>query len=149
LIKIILEAFPEAARRGLRREGGRLVLPLHMAIANGWPCHDLLLAAFPESAEWADPNTDLVPFQAAAASAMRQLHCLTEQHQLLEERHNGSASAYLDLGLNVAFELLRANPAAILRATPGGGEDTACGMDSSRLGTTNMERGSSQIEGMA
>lgn len=81
LIKILLEAHPASAKHMVR---GRL--PLHMAIENGWPCHDLLLSIFPKALDAPDPKTGLFPFQTAATEDVSTI------------------------SLDVTFELLRANP---------------------------------------
>jgi len=84
LVKILLSAHPASARHPF--PNGRL--PIHAAVQNGWPCHDLLLSVYPESLDIRDPVTGFVPFQAAASS--------------------GSVPG---LSLDVTFELFRANPA--------------------------------------
>lgn len=81
LVTIILQAHPISAKYLVN---GRLAL--HMAIENGWPCHDLLLAVFPEALDVPDPKTGLFPFQTAAKEGMSTT------------------------SLDVTFELLRANP---------------------------------------
>jgi hypothetical protein len=81
LVKLLLAAHPASARHTLK---GRL--PIHVAVENGWPCHDLLLSVYPEALDARDPATGFVPFQAAANS-------------------DGSG-----LSLDVTFELFRANP---------------------------------------
>lgn len=81
LVKILLQAHPDSARHTMH---GRL--PLHMAVENGWPCHDLLLAVFPEALDILDPKTELFPFQTAARA--KEQAC----------------------ALDVTYELLRANP---------------------------------------
>lgn len=82
LIKLLVEAHPASASHSFE---GRL--PLHMALENGWPCHDLLLAAYPDALDSQDVESELYPFQAAA--------------------HQVSSSP---MALDVTFELLRANP---------------------------------------
>lgn len=89
LVKILLQAHPDSARHGMY---GRL--PLHMAVENGWPCHDLLLAVFPEALDMSDPKTELFPFQTAARA--KEQPC--------------AATAFCELDLDVTYELLRANP---------------------------------------
>jgi len=79
LIKILLQAYPQSARLRVNKR-----LAIHIAVEHGWPCHDLLLAIFPEALDAPDSETELFPFQTAAAS-----------------------------GLDVTFELLRANPTHI------------------------------------
>ncbi len=81
LVKILLEAHPFSAKHSVDSR-----LALHMAIENGWPCHDLLLSVFPEALDVPDPKTELFPFQTAAKEDV--------------------STASLD----VTFELLRANP---------------------------------------
>lgn len=83
LIKTLLSAHPTSARHPAL--GGRL--PIHLAVENGWPCHDLLLSVYPEALGVPDPVTGLLPFQSAASS-----------------------HAVSDLSLDVTFELFRANP---------------------------------------
>mmetsp|Transcript_18350 Transcript_18350/g.52401 ORF Transcript_18350/g.52401 Transcript_18350/m.52401 type:complete len:260 (+) Transcript_18350:183-962(+) len=61
LVKIVLEAHPSSAKEQVRQR-----LPLHMALENGWPCHDLLLAVHPDSLGLPDPKNGLFPFQTAA-----------------------------------------------------------------------------------
>jgi hypothetical protein len=92
LCKIIIEADHLAVMHGIST--GEALYPLHMAIENGWPCHDLLLAIWPESIEIPDPRTGLLPFQAASlTSTSTQLNTTAP-----------------DLSLDITFELLLANP---------------------------------------
>lgn len=84
LTQLLLEACPTSASHRFRGK-----LPLHMAVENGWPCHDLLLAAHPESLDALDPTTELFPFQAAA-----------KHHMSFET----------PISLDMTYELLRANP---------------------------------------
>jgi len=84
LTQLLLEACSESAAH---RVNGKL--PLHMAVENGWPCHDLLLAAHPESLDALDQTTELLPFQTAA-----------KHHRSFET----------PVSLNMTYELLRANP---------------------------------------
>jgi hypothetical protein len=100
LVKILLEAHPDSARHTIH---GRL--PLHMAVENGWPCHDLLLAVFPEALDISDPKTELFPFQTAARA---------------KEQPCATAAACCEL--DVTYELLRANPTY------------ACGMEITQVG---------------
>lgn len=101
LVKILLEAHPASARYAIH---GRLAL--HMAVENGWPCHDLLLAVFPEALDISDPMTELFPFQTAAAM----------------EQSCAADASFCDL--DVTYELLRANPthAGALEITPVGAQ---------------------------
>jgi hypothetical protein len=84
LTQLLLEAHPESASQSVKGK-----LALHMAIENGWPCHDLLLSVNPEALDTPDPTTELFPFQAAA------------------KYHHTTASS---ISLDVTYELLRANP---------------------------------------
>ena len=84
LTQLLLEACPLSA--SVRFNGK---LPLHMAVENGWPCHDLVLAAHPESLDTRDTTTELYPFQTAAK---------------LHQREGNPIS------LDMTYELLRANP---------------------------------------
>jgi len=93
LIKILLQAHPQSAKY---KQDGRFAI--HMAVENGWPCHDLLLALFPEALEVPDAK-NMLPFQTAAASS--SAGCRTETSGMIS-------------GLDIAFELLRANPTQIL-----------------------------------
>jgi len=84
LMHLLLEAHPEAARVRVNDK-----LALHMATENGWPCHDLLLAIYPEALNCVDPHTKMFPFQAAARCA---------------------ANSLSPISLDVTYELLRSNP---------------------------------------
>lgn len=84
LTKILLEACPQSARYKVNKR-----LAIHMAVEKGWPCHDLLLAVYPEALNTPDSKTELFPFQTAA----------------MED--DGMA---VFSGLDITFELLRANP---------------------------------------
>jgi hypothetical protein len=95
LCKLLIKADSLAVMHGI--SVGEGLYPLHMAIENGWPCHDLLLAVWPESIELPHPKTGLLPFQAAGSSSTPSTSTATE---------NGAP----DLSLDIAFELLRANP---------------------------------------
>lgn len=90
LAKILLEAHPQSAKRWVDGQ-----LPLHMAVKNGWPCHDLLLSLFPEALDARDMQTELFPFQAAAKYHLTPL------------------------SLDIAYELLRANPSCARNMTEG------------------------------
>ena len=97
LCKVVIAGFPEATRQPMEKlRSDKHVLPLHNAIENEWPCHDLMLAVFPDSLEIADPRTGLYPFQTAAACRSDSLK------ERGEVRHQ--------MALNVTFELLRSNP---------------------------------------
>lgn len=63
LIALLLEAYPEAARLVSKAR-----LPLHVALEQGWPCHDLLFKAAPDALQTRDTKTGLYPFQIAACS---------------------------------------------------------------------------------
>lgn len=84
MVQLLLEAHPASAMHAVSNR-----LPLHLAIENSWPCHDLLLALHPEALNAQEPQTELLPFQAAA------------------KRHQFSNSS---LALDMTFDLLRANP---------------------------------------
>ena len=101
MIKILLEAYPGCVKEMV---GGRTLL--HMAVLNGWPCYDLLLALHPESLDVRDPETDLYPFQTAAISS-------TEQ----------SAVDSMGYSLDVTYELFRANPSLGRGLVEGGDEN--------------------------
>ena len=96
LLKILLEANPDSARCCF---SGRL--PLHMALENGWPCHDLLLSLFPEALNTKDPTTELYPFQSSALSELRPPKI---------PRAPSSSGPVDILDLDITYELLRANP---------------------------------------
>jgi len=78
LVKIVLEAHPTSSCQVIN---GRL--PLHLAIQNGWPCHDLLLAAYPDALNIVNPDTDLLPFQTAAVVASEPSYILDLTYELL------------------------------------------------------------------
>jgi hypothetical protein len=120
LCKIVAEADTLAVMHGVTVSGGEL-FPLHMAIENGWPCHDLLLSIWPECIEMTDPRTGLLPFQSALATS--------------------SARPETDIGLDVAFELLRANPTI----------SSTCGSANAAMmmHTSAMDIGNPTVEGKA
>jgi hypothetical protein len=89
MIKILLQAHPQSARY---KHYGRF--SIHMAVENRWPCHDLLLALFPEALELPD-CTKMLPFHTAVISS-----CKLEAPNVISS-------------VDVAFELLRANPTQI------------------------------------
>jgi hypothetical protein len=95
LCKIIIEADCLAVMHGISTD--EAVYPLHLAIENRWPCHDLLLTVWPESIEMPDPRTGLLPFQSASSTSPWSTPTWT----------NATAP---DMSLSIAFELLRANP---------------------------------------
>jgi hypothetical protein len=90
LVKTLLQVYPQAARCLLHQR-----LPIHWAVENNWPCHDLLLAVYPEALDAQDSTSELYPFQIAAAAT---LPC---------KQSSGS------MALDITFELLRANPAHV------------------------------------
>jgi hypothetical protein len=104
LVKLLLQANPAAASVRCARHGR---LALHWAIENGWPCHDLLLAIYPEALDIPDPQSELFPFQASA------MHPYSTTTTMLPRKVVGpaSSSAMVDIcDLDVTYELLRANP---------------------------------------
>uniref|UniRef100_A0A7R9ZIV8 Ankyrin repeat protein n=1 Tax=Craspedostauros australis TaxID=1486917 RepID=A0A7R9ZIV8_9STRA len=86
LVKVILEADPESASK---KVCGRFAL--HMALENGWPCHDLLLAAHPDALNQPDPKSGLFPFQTAALYDW----CRGVQPQM-DDSSEDSSSIYVD-----------------------------------------------------
>jgi hypothetical protein len=90
LTRLLLEAHPESAAVWINGKSA-----LHMAIENGWPCHDLLLALYPEALNSLDLHTELFPFQAAA------LKC-------------AEATSCSPMAFDVTYELLRSNPANLI-----------------------------------
>jgi len=63
LVRFVLQKFPIAAEAP--NALGRF--PIHLAIENTWPCHDLIIAAAPFTLEVKDPLTGMYPFQIAAS----------------------------------------------------------------------------------
>lgn len=62
LVRFVLKKFPSVAEAPDAR--GRF--PIHLAIENSWPCHDLIVGAAPIALEVKDPVTGMYPFQIAA-----------------------------------------------------------------------------------
>lgn len=91
IIKLLLATYPVSAKQCFN---GRSTL--HLAVANGWPCHDLLLSIYPEALDIQDPATGLVPFQIAATAK--------------SEQSEPSAVVSSSCSLDVTYELFRANP---------------------------------------
>lgn len=96
LVKTLLQVHPQSARCLLHQR-----LPIHWAVENHWPCHDLLLAVYPEALDTQDSTSELYPFQIAAATPCR---------------HDSSMSS-VSASLDITFELLRANP-TLMRPMP-------------------------------
>jgi hypothetical protein len=63
LIILLLQACPEAACFA-----STMRPCLHVALENGWPCHDVLLMAAPDALQTRDQKTGFFPFQMAACS---------------------------------------------------------------------------------
>mmetsp|Transcript_41751 Transcript_41751/g.100190 ORF Transcript_41751/g.100190 Transcript_41751/m.100190 type:complete len:598 (+) Transcript_41751:228-2021(+) len=119
LCKVVIAGFPEATKQPMEKlRSGQHVLPLHNAIENGWPCHDLMLSVFPESLEIADPRTGLFPFQTAAA-------CSSDDAKDGEDHHR-------QMALNVTFELLRSSP--LTCAIEASSSVSSANMTATRLG---------------
>jgi len=91
LVKTLLQVHPQSARCLLHQR-----LPIHWAVDHNWPCHDLLLAVYPEALDAQDSTSELYPFQIAAS-------CSSMPSQQKENMTPISA-------LDITFELLRANP---------------------------------------
>jgi len=91
LVKTLLQVHPQSARCPLHQR-----LPIHWAVEHNWPCHDLLLAVYPEALDAQDSTSELYPFQIAAS-------CSSMPSQ---QKGNVSPISTLD----ITFELLRANP---------------------------------------
>jgi hypothetical protein len=72
IIKFLLQKYPRWAST-CNNEGR---LPLHLAMENGWPCHDIIAAAAPQSLETRDLKTRFYPFQICASSYDKKMHCL-------------------------------------------------------------------------
>ncbi|CAJ1944283.1 unnamed protein product [Cylindrotheca closterium] len=94
LVKTVLQVHPQSARCALEQR-----LPIHWAVDHNWPCHDLLLAVYPEALDAQDSTSELYPFQIAAASKR------TTSTSYQQTTNVSSVSA-----LDITFELLRANP---------------------------------------
>jgi hypothetical protein len=62
LVRFVLKKFPSVADAPDAR--GRY--PIHLAIENSWPCHDLIVGAAPIALEVKDTVTGMYPFQIAA-----------------------------------------------------------------------------------
>jgi hypothetical protein len=104
LVKFILKKFPSSIQQ-LNKDG---CLPLHIGIANGWPCHDLLVSAAPSALEVKDPKTGFYPFLTAAHADIQVIH--NEDKQLTE--------------LSALYELIRWGP-LLLKGVDNGNGKTA------------------------
>merc|ERR1712232_272575 len=94
LVKTLLKVHPESARCLLHAR-----LPIHWAVENHWPCHDLLLSVYPEALGAQDSISELYPFQIAATATSVSTRTVYGQSDM----SSGSS-------LDITFELLRANP---------------------------------------
>lgn len=95
LIIMLVQAHPASARIGTIE--GRL--PIHLALENGWPCHDVLLEAAPEALQVRDMKTGLYPFQTAACS-----------NTSWGENRKRSRKASQATALDITYTLLREDP---------------------------------------
>eukprot|EP00526_Cylindrotheca_closterium_P010303 CAMPEP_0113612314 /NCGR_PEP_ID=MMETSP0017_2-20120614/6034_1 /TAXON_ID=2856 /ORGANISM="Cylindrotheca closterium" /LENGTH=405 /DNA_ID=CAMNT_0000521341 /DNA_START=183 /DNA_END=1400 /DNA_ORIENTATION=- /assembly_acc=CAM_ASM_000147 len=98
LVKTLLQVHPQSARCLLHQR-----LPIHWAVEHNWPCHDLLLAVYPEALDAQDSTSELYPFQIAAAAAASVSTRTSAPCKQAESMSSVSA-------LDITFELLRANP---------------------------------------
>jgi hypothetical protein len=87
IIKFILDKYPYMA--GIPDANGSY--PIHLAIANGWPCHDMIVGKAPFTLAMKDRN-DMYPYQICA---------LTESHSK-------------GMRLSVLFEIIREGPLLLL-----------------------------------
>lgn len=85
IVTYFLAKYANAAK--IQNSSGEL--PLHLAIVNGWPCHDLLVAAAPMALETRSVQSKLYPYQLAAS---------------VPDKMNGFG------GLNILYELIRESP---------------------------------------
>jgi len=95
LIFLILGSYPSSARSSTRE--GRL--PLHLALENGWPCHEALLKAAPEALQTRDSQTLMYPFQTAACSNVAR-----------GKRNRPRKRRRSNIILDVTYKLLREDP---------------------------------------
>jgi len=68
LVRFILEKFPMVGE--LTNAQGRY--PIHLAIENCWPCHDIIVGSAPFTLEIKDPISGMYPFQVAACANCRK-----------------------------------------------------------------------------
>lgn len=92
LVRFVLKKFPSVAEAPDAR--GRF--PIHLAIENSWPCHDLIVGAAPIALEVKDPVTGMYPFQIAAC---------------VKTTGTGNANSWdSSKQLSTLFELIREGP---------------------------------------
>jgi len=96
LVKTLLQVHPQSARCPLHQR-----LPIHWAVENNWPCHDLLLSIYPEALDAQDSTLELYPFQIAATATS----VISSTSSPCKQNDMSSVSS-----LDITFELLRANP---------------------------------------
>lgn len=68
LVRYVLQKFPMVGE--LTNALGRY--PIHLAIENGWPCHDIIVGSAPFTLEIIDPISGMYPFQVAACANCRK-----------------------------------------------------------------------------
>ncbi|KAL3942320.1 MAG: hypothetical protein SGBAC_003454 [Bacillariaceae sp.] len=106
LVKTLLQVHPQSARCLLHQR-----LPIHWAVEHNWPCHDLLLAVYPEALSIQDSTSELYPFQIAAASVSTRATAPQNTPCKQAEKNVSFVSS-----LDITFELLRANPSHVQHA---------------------------------
>ena len=111
LIKFLLKKFPSSVER--RNSNG--CLPLHIGLENGWPCHDLLVAAAPSVLEIRDPRSNFYPFQIVSNATF----------QVREENRTTTE-------LSALYELIRWGPLVLKGKIDGGDDDGSLSLRSMR-----------------
>ena len=89
LTKFVLDKFPSLAET----PNAHGCYPIHLAIANGWPCHDLIVGAAPFTLEMKNKN-DMYPYQIAACA----------------KGSNSSIGRNETIRLSTLFEIIREGP---------------------------------------
>uniref|UniRef100_A0A6U3Q3Y1 Uncharacterized protein n=1 Tax=Ditylum brightwellii TaxID=49249 RepID=A0A6U3Q3Y1_9STRA len=121
IVKYFLRRYPKAV--SIPNGAGKL--PLHLALENKWPCHDILMSACPPAVETRDVTSHFYPYQIAACSFYQQFHYNSHaRHHYYQEKqqqqqkrqkqnnhHQGTPSNKKDVReLSILYELIREAP---------------------------------------
>ncbi len=98
MVKYVLDKFPSSATSPDSQ--GRY--PIHLAVQNGWPCHDLIVSTAPLTLEIRDAVNNMYPFQIAACTSHVKIKVEQSDRELNQ------------IQLSTLYELVRESPLLLL-----------------------------------
>ena len=109
LIKFVLKKYPSV---GMAPDANGK-LPIHIAIENGWPVHDLIVGAAPHTLEVKDPVTGLYPFLLAASITTKTTTIDSKEEATAPsnaEEEKATSKSTFNADLSTLYELIREAP---------------------------------------